>query len=42
MHLLVSYFVDGSQVDFNQLLGLNLIQPCGGGFRLTAYGKSFL
>ncbi len=42
MKQLVKYFVDGTKVNFAQLLMLGLIQPDGDGYSLTIYGKSFL
>jgi hypothetical protein len=42
MKQLVDYFVDGTEVDFAELLMLGLIQPDGDGYSLTIYGKSFL
>ena len=42
MGLLVSMFVDGSEVDFDRMLSLNLIKKSGNGYTLTDYGKSFL
>jgi hypothetical protein len=42
MKKLVQYFVDGTEVDFNQMLELNLIKPSCGGYCLTDLGKSLL
>lgn len=42
METLVSYFVDGSDVNFSTMLSLGLIQPYEKGFVLTEFGKSFL
>jgi hypothetical protein len=39
---LVSYFVDGSPVDFNSMLSIGLIKAEHGGYVLTDFGKSFL
>jgi hypothetical protein len=39
---LVDYFVDGTKVDFSQMLSIGLIQKNGDGYSLTDYGKSFL
>ena len=42
MKQLVQYFVDGTEVNFVELLSLNLIEKNGNGYSLTNYGKSFL
>jgi hypothetical protein len=42
MKQLVDYFVDGTEVDFSQMLALGLIQRNGDGYSLTQYGKLFL
>jgi len=42
MKQLVEYFVDGTEVNFNQMLSLGLIQKNGIGYSLTQYGRSFL
>jgi hypothetical protein len=42
MKQLVDYFVDGADVDFNQMLSMGLIQRNGEGYSLTQYGASFL
>jgi hypothetical protein len=42
MKLLVEYFVDGTEVDFDLMLLLDLIKKDGNGFSLSNYGKSFL
>jgi hypothetical protein len=42
MKELVDYFVDGTEVDFEQLLMLGLIETNDDGYSLTIYGKSFL
>jgi hypothetical protein len=42
MKQLVDYFVDGADVDFNQMLSMGLIKRNGEGYSLTDYGKSFL
>jgi predicted transcriptional regulator len=40
--LLVTLFVDGSEVDYLEMLDLGLIARVQGGYVLTDYGKSFL
>lgn len=42
MKQLVQYFVDGTEVDFFDLLALGLIKQNNVGYSLTEYGKSFL
>lgn len=42
MKQLVEYFVDGTDVDFNKMMSLGLIEKKDGGYSLTTYGKSFL
>jgi hypothetical protein len=42
MKHLVQLFVDGSDVDFNQMLAQGLIEQKFDGYVLTAFGKSFL
>ena len=42
MKELVDYFVDGTEVDFSEMLSLGLIEKNGDGYSLTQYGKSFL
>jgi len=39
---LVSYFVDGAEVDFNLMLRLKLIKRYYEGYVLSSYGKTFL
>jgi len=40
--LLVTLFVDGSEVNYLEMLDLGLIAQVQGGYVLTDYGKSFL
>jgi hypothetical protein len=42
MKQLVDYFVDGTEVDFQQMLSLGLICTFKDGYVLTDFGKSFL
>lgn len=42
MKLLVQCFVDGTEVNFDELFSLGLIQKDADGYSLTAYGKFFL
>lgn len=42
MKQLVDNFVDGSEVDFDEMLSFGLIEKSEDGFVLTEYGRSFL
>lgn len=42
MKLLVEYFVDGTAVDFQQMLQLGLVHQNQNEYSLTEFGKSFL
>jgi len=42
MKELVEYFVDGTDVDFQQMLQLGLIYQNKNEYSLTEFGKSFL
>lgn len=42
MKKLVEYFIDGTEVNFDEMLSLGLIQANGNGYSLTNYGRSFL
>ena len=41
-YTLVQYFVDGAEVDFDQMLSLQLIRKQDGGYVLTQLGQSYL
>ena len=41
-YALVQYFVDGSEVDYDQMLSLQLIRKQVGGYVLTQLGRSYL